>query len=211
MNSANEDSFNFEDFLAVTEAESAVPEAESAVAEESAVGWDQYPSLFETDEKHPTSLINFNGASLMKEEFFDPFAALQKPQEREAFQFLDKLKLRKNKLEQLAKNLSVHSKELKTGISPLLMKAHLKSHWNNLGQRAAVQAFPIFNLSIPTISLKSNPASSFRSNFDLEFLVENTQNLYFKSQTTNVKPASAEEIIMATVLRETLFTYPSAL
>lgn len=213
MNSANEDSFNMEDFLNFIPAESAVvPEPE--VTDTSAL-WDQYPNLFDDSEKDSESLINFNGASLMKEEYFDPFAILQKSQERETFQFLDKLKLRKYKLEQLAKNLTASPKEIKTGISPLHMKAHLKSHWNNIDQRT-VQAFPLFNLSttmsfkpdLNTDPLKEELKSSLS---DLESLVEKSQNLYLKSQTTTVKPPTAEEVLMANVLRETLFTYPSAL
>jgi hypothetical protein len=74
--------------------------------------WTKYPDLFkEQKENIPASLITFDNASLMEEEYVDPFASLRKPIDSKQ-ELLKKLKSRRQKLEEMAKSLTQLPKNL---------------------------------------------------------------------------------------------------
>jgi hypothetical protein len=142
-----------------------IQEESVATATQEPALWDKYPALFESEDNgmaaQPTALINFEDASLIKEEYVDPFSALLNKESRKHDSFLAKLRQRREKLEQMAqklqtKNSSAQSAEQKdVGISrwsridtletPLDCKqSPLNPLWR--AERRSIQAFPIFEL-----------------------------------------------------------------
>jgi hypothetical protein len=69
----------------------------------------EYPDLFTQDKKQsqdPISLISFDGASLIEEEYVDPFASLKLKESNTKEEFVKKLQFRRQKLKEMAKSLS---------------------------------------------------------------------------------------------------------
>ena len=104
----SQEAFNVDEFLVFSESTEIAQEA-SQDAAQNAENWPDYPDLFPEELKlkeDPMSLINFEGASLYKEEYVDPFAQLSpKYDSKNSRDFLTTLELRRKKLDNLAKNL----------------------------------------------------------------------------------------------------------
>ena len=102
------ENFNVEEFLEFG-SENLVEQLQQDSLNEQSQSWPEYPDLFPKEspemKEDPISLISFEGASLIKEEYVDPFAALSSKCETKAGDFLIKLQLRRQKLEQMAQSL----------------------------------------------------------------------------------------------------------
>jgi hypothetical protein len=176
-----ETSFNMEEFgefLNLAPAENISSEAID-IGHENIPDWDDYPNLWSTNEMEnppndPISLISFDGASLLKEEYVDPFAALNSKKGKPKEAFLEKLQHRRMKLEQMAKSLSSSSVDNSISISPVRCRTSTQAHWNV--DRRPVQAYPLFSIEI------NHKQSSFPS---LENLVEQSHNLYIKNEASD--------------------------
>ncbi|KAJ3272997.1 hypothetical protein HDV01_004903 [Terramyces sp. JEL0728] len=103
------DCFNMEEFLNFNFTEPVAETAPQASVTDDLTLWESYPPLWKKEEaipaQDPISQINFEGASLIQEDFVDPFAAKSEPTKVE-IEFRERLISRRNKLDLLAKNLS---------------------------------------------------------------------------------------------------------
>ena len=144
------ETFNVEEFLVFT-GESATIDSPQELSQDTATSnWPAYPDLFPKEEakkEDPISLISFDGASLYKEEYVDPFASLSPKYEAGSTEFLAKLKLRRKKLDNLARNLQTRK--------PLEQWAHLEDSLSCgiLPWQREVQVYSLFSI---TSSCKSD-------------------------------------------------------
>jgi hypothetical protein len=104
--------------------------------------WTSYPDLFtEKKEEPPMSIITFDGASLMEEEYVDPFASLTSKATNTKEEFLKKLKSRRQKLEEMAKSLSTQQLP-STKVHPWDLEMNCKEskiHWQPQVQAYCVE------------------------------------------------------------------------
>ena len=140
------EAFNVEEFLVFG---SEIPsENIQESSQEPASNWPAYPDMFPAEEQRlkedPISLISFEGASLYKEEYVDPFASLSPKYEANSRDFLTKLQLRRKKLDNLARNLQSKN--------PLEQWTHLEDSLLVLPWQKEVQVYSLFNVESNTLA-----------------------------------------------------------
>ncbi|KAJ3262032.1 hypothetical protein HK103_003875 [Boothiomyces macroporosus] len=191
-----QDCFNMEEFLNFNFAEPVAEPAPQESAADDLTLWESYPPLWKKEEaipaQDPISQINFEGASLIQEDFVDPFAVKNEPTKVETG-FRERLISRRNKLDLLAKNLS-KKKPIQWAYEPQMdCKQGSSMQRNSWIDFNPVRVHSVYNIEFNIDSLPEK--GSVDTSKSLEGCVSQSINLY-----NSAVGVSKEEMEMANSL-----------